>query len=340
MRIVASAPGKLVLLGEYAVLEGAPSLVLAVNRRARVTLEPSPDDCWHIVSPTLQLRGRLRVAAGNAVWLDAGAPELDWVKVVLGGFARAAGLAPCVITLESDAFYFGDAGSRSKLGLGSSAALAVALLGALHAHAGLTAPSLNDVIVAHRALQHGRGSGIGVAAALLGGLVCFQLRRGAPWVERRTLPDALRWCSIYAGRPTSTRAMLDSVAHWQRRDPEAYARVMAKLAGISRRGADAIARGNAPVFLSSFAAYAKELVGFGLSVGADIVSSEHRELAALARALGCTYKSCGAGGGDAGIAFSTAEEPLKEFVRGVGEARYSIVDLAADPQGLQVAVNA
>ena len=30
MRIVASAPGKLVALGEYAVLEGAPALVLAV----------------------------------------------------------------------------------------------------------------------------------------------------------------------------------------------------------------------------------------------------------------------------------------------------------------------
>ncbi len=39
MKVIADAPGKLVLLGEYAVLEGAPGLVVAVDRRARVVLE-------------------------------------------------------------------------------------------------------------------------------------------------------------------------------------------------------------------------------------------------------------------------------------------------------------
>ena len=36
--VVASAPGKLVILGEYLVLEGGPCLVAAVDRRARVEL--------------------------------------------------------------------------------------------------------------------------------------------------------------------------------------------------------------------------------------------------------------------------------------------------------------
>jgi len=38
MEVTASTPGKLVLLGDYAVLEGAPALVMAVNRHAKVRI--------------------------------------------------------------------------------------------------------------------------------------------------------------------------------------------------------------------------------------------------------------------------------------------------------------
>ena len=39
----ASAPGKLVLLGEYVVLDGARALVMAVDRRCTATLARSDD---------------------------------------------------------------------------------------------------------------------------------------------------------------------------------------------------------------------------------------------------------------------------------------------------------
>ena len=38
---VVSAPGKLVILGEYAVLANAPALVMAVDRRCRAEIRPS-----------------------------------------------------------------------------------------------------------------------------------------------------------------------------------------------------------------------------------------------------------------------------------------------------------
>ena len=46
----ASAPGKLMILGEYAVLEGHPAIVAAITRRITVTLEPRPDQILHIQS--------------------------------------------------------------------------------------------------------------------------------------------------------------------------------------------------------------------------------------------------------------------------------------------------
>ena len=42
--LIASAPGKVVLCGEYAVLDGAPAISMAVNRRALVTLIPVSGD--------------------------------------------------------------------------------------------------------------------------------------------------------------------------------------------------------------------------------------------------------------------------------------------------------
>ena len=47
--VVASAPGKAVLCGEYAVLDGAPAVCMALDRRARVTVTPFEGD-WNRVS--------------------------------------------------------------------------------------------------------------------------------------------------------------------------------------------------------------------------------------------------------------------------------------------------
>ena len=46
----ARAPGKLVALGEYAVLDGAPAVVLALDRYAEVSIEPSDDGACRLVT--------------------------------------------------------------------------------------------------------------------------------------------------------------------------------------------------------------------------------------------------------------------------------------------------
>ena len=56
MKIEVSAPGKLVLIGEYGVLFGAPAVVMAVNRRARVELTPAEGARWILTAPELAPR--------------------------------------------------------------------------------------------------------------------------------------------------------------------------------------------------------------------------------------------------------------------------------------------
>jgi phosphomevalonate kinase len=337
--IVASAPGKLVLLGEYAVLEGAAALVLAVDRRARVTLTLIDDDAWEIVSPTLGRRARLRVQNGKANWADAAPPELQWVAMLLERFPQADRLPPCRIELDSDTFHLDHAGTRAKLGLGSSAALVVALLGALHAHADLAAPTLDQAVRAHRAIQHGRGSGIDTAASLAGGLSHFRLDDGGTRVGPARLPDGLHWRCVYSGRPASTGAMLAAVAAWRERAPTAFAQCMHELATISSRGIDALTAHDAAAFLSSLHDYATALARFGGAAGVDIASREHRAIATIAADCGCVYKSCGAGGGDVGVTFAVEDTRLREFSARVTLAGFPMIGMEADPKGLEVVSN-
>ena len=410
MRVTASAPGKLVLLGEYAVLEGAPALVLAVNRRARVMLRagesPSnpiarhpgesrdpvtfaqstemqrhwvPDiasrlrlqDCkrerrgrrearapwtarvfrddeknqgfvdsdgWEIVSPTLGLQARLQLQDCNATWIDVAPAELEWIATLLARFPPSGRLPAGRIELDSDAFYLDHEGTREKLGLGSSAALTVALLGALHALANLAPPTLGEAIEAHRAIQHGHGSGIDIAASLTGGLSRFQLDDSAKTVPI-ALPDNLRWVCVYSGRPASTSAMLTTVAAWREREPTAFTQYMHELATISSRGIDALTANDAAAFLSSLHDYATALARFGAAAGADIASHEHRAIAAIAADCGCVYKSCGAGGGDVGVTFAVEYTRLRAFSERASRAGFPVIGLEADPKGLEVVSN-
>jgi phosphomevalonate kinase len=338
MHVTASAPGKLVLLGEYAVLEGAPALVLAVDRRARVALTPTAGAAWEIVSPTLGAEASLRLGIDGVEWHHAPVPGLEWLAALFAQLPFAATLPPCRVELDSDAFFLDHADGRMKLGLGSSAAITVALIGALHACAGRPDPTLEEAIAVHRAIQHGRGSGIDIAAALAGGLSRFELRRGAPGYVPMRLPHGLHWCCVFSGRPASTADMLARIAAWREREPAEYARRIRELATMALRGVDAVAGRDAASFLSSFEEYAHALARFGEAGGVDIASRGHRILAALAADCRVVYKSCGAGGGDVGVTFAMDDMRLQEFAGRATEAGFAVIELDADPRGLETNV--
>ena len=72
MTVAASAPGKLILIGEYAVLFGAPAAVMAVNRRASVRIEPSQDDRCRVESPGMGWEAELFGLGSDGAWHSRG----------------------------------------------------------------------------------------------------------------------------------------------------------------------------------------------------------------------------------------------------------------------------
>ncbi|MGB5510990.1 MAG: hypothetical protein WBM87_04695 [Woeseiaceae bacterium] len=313
--VVASAPGKAVLCGEYAVLDGAPAVCMALNRRARVTVSPCAGDWMRVSAPGYTaVEGLLRVTGGDIEWTQ-GASEFTLVDAAL----RTPGALPeRVVSIELDSDAFRDRASNEKIGIGSSAALTVALLAALRG----TEDVFVDARDAHRQLQQGAGSGVDIATSVHGGLL--EYRMAAAEVTALQWPAGLKYRLVWSGIAANTRtklAQLDSTA-------ESGARTDLRQAAIAM----AKAWSSATRVLSEYPAYIESLRRFSVDHGLGIFDAGHDELCREAAAADLVYKPCGAGGGDVGILLGRSDEQLDDFMVG----RQQTLRCELDPVGVKL----
>ena len=312
----ASAPGKLVLLGEYAVLEGAPALVVAMPQRARVALAPRSGGPSRLRARPLQERalafgwadGALRWETGDAAILE----RLAWAARLIEGLAQRGWwpATPVDVDLDTCAFH-GDDGA--KLGLGSSAALAVAL-----AHAGARAAGVDEaeltldrLVALHRGLQGETGSGVDIAAARLGGLVHYRLVDGVPEAVPVGLSPQVGLLAVVTGTAFSTGAALERLRSWRRTHAVQWERLYAALADAAERGSRAAARDGAAL-VAAVAEFAHGLDALERATGLEIFGEAHTLPRRLAAQAGVAYKPSGAGG-DLGIAASDDPDRLADL---------------------------
>lgn len=339
--IQTSAPGKLFLLGEYAVLEGAPALLTAVDRRVEVTIEESPTGSWQVSAPNLGIRNLVlsldgALPAGLTDQQQAHLRVFDAVRQAVQTAARQAQgqvqphVRPALaITVDSSALSRGG----HKLGLGSSAATAAALTDALARALGLT---LNQgelfrlADAAHRSAQNGAGSGGDVAASVHGGLIRYS--PGAAAVPLRW-PEELRISAVVTGEGALTTRLVGRVADYAAENPAGHRVDLDRLKHLARLAEASLAR---PAdFLRLASDYFAALARLDEHAQAGIVSERHRELHALARREGGVFKTSGAGGGDVGLAFSYAGEPTERLAGAFARAGAAIVPLGFFAAGLQ-----
>lgn len=342
--IEAQAPGKVVLVGEYAVLEGASSLVMAADRHVRVRLTPDDSGVVRVDSPGIADRVcTLRLSGDALVAVEGELPaSLQPVLSLLQSLVRQEGMAPCLAQgltarLDSTALYEGGV----KLGLGSSAALAVALAGAAIHLAG-AAPISQDargferLHRLHRAMQDGAGSGVDVAASLLGGVVHFRRGDGQPSLARLEMPAEVRSVFVWTGVSASTKDFLKRLDRWKARHPDEYHSRLRELSSIATEAVTAARQNAAPAFIGAVGRYGGALRELGDRSELGIYGSSHGALRDLADGLGITYKPCGAGGGDLGVAMTSDEEALARFRAGATHLGAKPVDLEVERHGLRV----
>lgn len=303
-RVAASAPGKVVLSGEYAVLDGAPAVAMAVNRRASVTVDAAVPAA--VASPGLSGEKDTRL--------------LDCVCEVLDIARPAAG-----IVLDTQPF--SDTASGKKLGIGSSAALAVALVCALSPDDADLPRVFAAALSAHRNFQDGRGSGVDVAASTAGGLVEYRAGlapRSLSW------PRELNYALLWSGVASST---LSKLAAYGR---EATASSTNELRAVSIDLADRWQRGDVRRLLDGYRDYVETLQAFDVDHALGIFDAGHDALARYTTPDDTVYKPCGAGGGDVGIVLGADPDCVARFVRHAESRGFRRLDLAIDMLGAEV----
>lgn len=352
--VFASAPGKLVLLGEYAVLEGAPALAIAVDRRAHVRVGTRTDGRLVVRAPQID---HIDVEAGIAPdgglhWrgAKASAQRLRLITHIWQALSREGLITALYGGVELDigtaGFVLETAAGRHKLGLGSSAAVTVALASALMAAAGQ--PVLDDLkawlahlLAWHRDWQGGRGSGVDIASSLLGGMLVYRREAAnapARIEPRKGLPAGTHCLFVWSGQSVSTGEYLERLAQWRARAPAAGAASLERLAGAANHAVAAV-DGDAAGFVTGVADFAEALRAFADASGLGIFSPQQQLLTRLARQQGAAFKPCGAGG-DIGMVVSDDAGRLELLRRSIISAGLHPIALTMTADGVQFAPSA
>ncbi len=329
-----SAPGKLFLVGEYAVLEGAPALLTAVDRRAFVTLTPAEGGRWTLYSPGIG-REFFELAEDGSIPTSSSSQTRQDLSVFDACRSECAAKfgPPDIafdITIDTRAFTV----DGYKLGLGSSAAVAAALCHALAVASGvsLSPDELTRLAIdSHRRAQNGYGSGGDVAACVHGGLIFY--RTGSRTCQLHW-PDTLKSLVVATGSGASTTTLVGRVRTYAETHPEDYQRLMKPLVNLAETAVRSAQ--SADAFIELCHNYFGALQALDEQIQAGIVTDRHRKLARVTANNGAVFKSCGAGGGDVGLIFGDARQLPTSLAQTLESLGGNIVPLAMNAPGVRI----
>ncbi len=300
---IATAPGKVILLGEHAVVYGRPAIAVPVWQvvaTAEVVDRADGAGClivardldrelWlreHDATEPLTLVTRLALAQLSLP------PDPDWTITVYSEIPMASGL-------------------------GSGAALSTALVRALFAHAGQPAApeTVSAIVYESERIYHGTPSGIDNTVIAYGAPIWF-VKDQPPAPFRPPAPFTL--VIAHTGVASPTRETVGAVrAAWQA-DTKRYTARFDAIAALVTAGRGAIQRGDWPLLgmlMDENQALLEEL---------DVSSLELERLIGVARgagALGAKLSGGGRGGNMIALVDETAAEPVAEALRAAGAAQ-------------------
>lgn len=355
------APGKLMIAGEYAVLEEKQkAVVIAVNRYVTAEIKPCRQN--QISLPQLGLEDIAWEISDEKVQFNIEDSRLNFIQnsisVVNEFLNEKLMFGPSFqLQIKSE---LDDPLSGKKYGLGSSAAVVVAVISAiLSFHCDAKEAPLLDEIFKLSAITHLKtqqnGSGADIAAAVYGGWLEYTAfsvkwllneldqRKNLieivkkPWpnlhIKSLTPPDSLQLAVGWTKEIAATAPMINSIHNFRDSNLEGYCEFLKEssisVAGLLR----SFEINDCTEAINSLAQNRIALQRLGANAGINIETEKLKTLCSIAEAFGSS-KSSGAGGGDCGIAFLKGDAKKEELYKAWEEADISPLDISIPKMGV------
>ncbi|GGM38864.1 phosphomevalonate kinase [Paraliobacillus quinghaiensis] len=352
-------PGKLMIAGEYAVTEpNQASIVVAVDRyiSAKITVS----DRNKLTLPQLELNDVTWDITSGMVDFQEYDNRLRFIKntfQVVYNYLHEQNMdiIPFHLAVTSEL----DDPSGRKYGLGSSAAIVVAVVTAmLKLHESEKEISNPEKIFKLAAIAHfktqGNGSCADIAASTFGGWLHYTAFQ-ADWLIEKihkessisdlltvdwpmlsissiTPPKNLAFYVGWTGEAASTAPMVTKIQQFRKKNPTVYRAFLEE----SNRAVALIVKGfnqdNATYVLQGIKQNRHVLCHISEQADTIIETDQLRKLANIAEEYG-SGKSSGAGGGDCGIAFVSDRSQVKQLKADWLEAEIKPLNLQASDQG-------
>lgn len=319
-KVEVSAPGKLMLLGEHAVVYGRPCIVTAVEHRMRVSTELASGNKIEISAPDIGITGYSEeIGALGKEGAPKGVRFVSLaVKIFFTEFDLKSGLK---IKTKSD--------FSSEFGFGSSSAVTVATLKALSELFGKKVDNHGLFDMSYKTILdvQGVGSGFDLAAAIWGGTVYFIIggKKIEP-IKTGKLPLVVGYTGIKADTPT----LIKQVADFYKSNQRLVDGIFDSIEDIVKAGRGILEKNN----------YKK--LGILMNENQDLLeklgvnSKELSELISAARESGAFgAKLSGAGGGDCMTAFVPDSHRVK-VEESIARAGGKVINVKTGAEGVRV----
>lgn len=294
--MIVCAPGKLVLSGAYAVLEGSPAIVTAVDRFAYADATRRAAWTTPEVSAALGAPGP---------WFDA--TELRGEEHKLGLGSSAA-----ILVASMAAQWVSDGDLRDWDAIRQS--------------------MFPAALRAHQLAQAG-GSGLDVAASCFGGTLEYQLKGERAAFRPIALPSGLYVESWDSQSPASTPEFVQKVKALKARDASLYAARIGAQADAATRAVQAARDGDLDAWITAIAQQHSALSALGQAAHAPIITESTVKLHRYASDQNASVLPSGAGGGDVILYFGHA--PSSEAWRAAARRDgYRLVPLDLGAEGV------
>ena len=298
--ITMSAPGKLMLFGEHAVVFGEPCIVTAVDQRLSVTAEKN---------------SRISINAPQV-------KETKFVdRAVHAFFSKYSKNSRVRLTISSQFSH--------QVGFGSSSAVTVATLRALSLFFNVPMSDREIFDVAYHVTLdiQGVGSGFDIAAATYGGSLYF--KKGGSTIDPLSL-SGIPLVVGYTGVKADTPNLVREVAEKQKKYPEKVNKIFIAIGKLVEEARTRMQAGEWE--------RVGKLMDFNQEYLRDLgVSSEKLEalIGAAKKAGAWGAKLSGAGGGDCMIALAPSDK-REAIEKGIAKAGGEVIAVSPNAGGVRV----